>query len=361
MFKKVVSSFLFIIMFFCSFSMFSDAFSQPNIVLKSIRNNGKIYIRILTPTNVKMVNAYISSNEGQTKAIVNKDYYGVINENGIEYNEFVISNNNTNFTEDDRIKVISGYTSKTEELVSAIPYDIITKGYSTEKKELRVMTFNMHHGKDKAGNDRFELIKELIKQHNPDIIALQEVDKNATRTNFRNQLKELGDKLSMHYYFGPNRSILKGEYGNGILSKYPIIDTQNIKLQGKETRGLLRCVVLVDDLRVNVFVTHLGLDAEERIKQFNVIKDYIDIYEDNLIMAGDFNSLASDPNIIYLQNRLNDTGDKTINSYQNTLNVFRNNLRIDYIFLNKDVKIKRYKLEKVDYSDHFPIFVDIEI
>lgn len=134
-----------------------------------------------------------------------------------------------------------------------------------------------------------------------------------------------------------------------------------LRVARKESRGLLRTTVLIDDKKkITFMVTHLGLNFEERQKQFNTILDYIDMYEDNLILVGDFNVLDSDPNIIKIQQQLNDIGDKAIYRYVNTLNIFKNEYRIDYIFTNKRMKIKKYKVEKVQYSDHFPVIVDIE-
>lgn len=363
MLKKVIISSILVFFLIVSFSIFSDAFSQQGIILKALRNEDKIYIKMLAPLGTKEINVQILSDIGELKAIVHKDYYGELFEEDSHssYNEFIISNENINFDINDQVKILSDNNQMMAELIREIPYEVIPKSDEKLNKELRIMTYNIHHGTDKVGNDNLDSIVDLIEEYNPDIVGLQEVDKNLVRTNFTDQIKYLADKLSMYYCFGANRSFIKGEYGNGILSKYPIVDVQNIKLQGIETRGLLKSSILIDNNKINFLVTHLGLDYNERNNQYKVIKEYVDIFEDNLIMVGDFNSLGSDPNIIYLQNKLNDSGLKTLNNYNNTLNVYKNKSRIDYVFSSKSMKIKGYKLEKVDYSDHFPVIVDIEL
>lgn len=47
---------------------------------------------------------------------------------------------------------------------------------------LRIMSYNIHHGEERDGKTDIERIAEVISKENPDLAALQEVDKNCTRS-----------------------------------------------------------------------------------------------------------------------------------------------------------------------------------
>lgn len=364
--KRIVSILLLILAFFNIPSSYQNTFSQANVKLKLIRKNEDIFIQILVPQDMQNLKIEIISEEGITKNIIYKDYFTTKKYAQKKYNEFIVSNKGNNISETDIIKVYNKARIIVESSLSSIPskYIIDTeRDGNGEKKSIRIMTYNIHRGRDKIGNSNLKSIAEPIKYYDVDIIGLQEVDKNVSRTNFEDQLKILADSLSMYYYFGSNKSFLKGEYGNGVLSKFPLQDSENILMVGKgESRGLLRTTVLIDDnKKLNFIVTHLGLDEEDRHKQFQSLLDYIDMYNGELVLIGDFNVTDSDPNILKIQQRLNDVGEKTNYKYKNTLNIFKNEYRIDYVFTSKAMKIKRYRVEKVQYSDHFPVIVDIEL
>src|SRR6185437_13939279 len=95
---------------------------------------------------------------------------------------------------------------------------------------MTVMTYNIHHG---AGMDkRVDLprIANLIKQFNPDFVALQEVDVDTNRTGHLNQPAELGKLTGMHPLFGRAMDYDGGQYGVMILSRSPAIDHRIIEL-----------------------------------------------------------------------------------------------------------------------------------
>ncbi len=341
--------------------IYGDTFSQTNVVLKATRKSEDIFVHILTPLSIKQIKAEVVSTDGRIKAIIYRDYFAIRNYSGKKYNEYIISSKNNDIFESDTIKIVYNSEIIAKSEISHIPYNEIKKSEIDNTNSIRIMTYNIHRGRDKAGNSNLEQIGDFIQYYDIDIIGLQEVDKNVSRTSFEDQLKIVADKLSMYCYFGANKSFLRGEYGNGILSRYPLQSPENIILNGKEPRGLLKTTILLDDnKKLKFMVTHLGLDVDERQSQFNTILDYIDIYEDDMVLVGDFNVVDSDSNVVKIQQRLNDVGEKTIHRYKNTLNIFRNEYRIDYIFTSKIMKIKKYKVEKVQYSDHFPVIVDID-
>ena len=85
-------------------------------------------------------------------------------------------------------------------------------------QKVRVMSYNVHNciGSDKVKD--IDRCAEVIRQANPDVVAIQEVD-SCTRRNKRYVLGELGEKAGYHAYFGPTIPYKGGKYGIGVLSK----------------------------------------------------------------------------------------------------------------------------------------------
>src|SRR5690625_6914240 len=69
---------------------------------------------------------------------------------------------------------------------------------SQDPIELRVMSYNIA-----AGFGDIHRIAEVIAEHQPDLVALQEVDVHwSDRSNFEDQVRFLEKKLNMNSYFG---------------------------------------------------------------------------------------------------------------------------------------------------------------
>ena len=94
----------------------------------------------------------------------------------------------------------------------------------------KVMTYNIQHGIDyihrlSTSNVRIDLLKiaSIIKDTNASIISLNEVY-DAPVKDLDKQAIFIASKLGFNYVFGKAIDIRGGEYGNALLSKYPILD-----------------------------------------------------------------------------------------------------------------------------------------
>src|SRR5699024_3683612 len=109
--------------------------------------------------------------------------------------------------------------------------------------------------------------------------------------------------LDMDYAFGANldESPEDGhsrnhQYGTAILSKYPILDSENHELttlsEDEEQRGLLEAQVHVSGEDVRFYVTHLDENDEDSTTRARQVKDVLDITSEhqNTILVGDFNT-----------------------------------------------------------------------
>ena len=94
---------------------------------------------------------------------------------------------------------------------------------------LKVMTYNIHilNPPSKPGETDINATAKVILDANPDVVFLQEVDKNTGRNNYDgDQAKELAKLVKMNYAFYSAAPVGRGLYGVAILSKYPL---KNIK------------------------------------------------------------------------------------------------------------------------------------
>ena len=119
-------------------------------------------------------------------------------------------------------------------------------------------------------------IADVIRDSGAEIVGLQEVDRfYGERSDFQDQAKDLAGLLGYHYAYGANLDLEPAEgqtnnrqYGTAIVSKYPILRSENVPLSafGKE-RGVLHAVVNLKGIHVDVYNTHLGLDVTSRTAQ----------------------------------------------------------------------------------------------
>ena len=113
---------------------------------------------------------------------------------------------------------------------------------------LRVLTYNLHHGEGTDGRLDLERIAGVIRGAEPDVVALQEVDRRAERTGSVDQPAELARLTGLRVAFGANISLQGGDYGNAVLSRFPIVRQVNHRLPGPaniEQRGVLEVELLV--------------------------------------------------------------------------------------------------------------------
>ena len=92
----------------------------------------------------------------------------------------------------------------------------------TAARTFRVMTYNIHHGEGLDGKVDLLRIAELIKRECADLVALQEVDKGVERTARRDFPDELAALTSLTYVFSNNYHFQGGEYGNAVLTRFPV-------------------------------------------------------------------------------------------------------------------------------------------
>lgn len=133
---------------------------------------------------------------------------------------------------------------------------------------MRVLSYNIHKGI--GGNDRryrLSRILDVIEAENPDLICLQEVDRDVKRSHHHDQPKLLAEhfRAAAHLY-QLNVHLKTGGYGNLVLSRWPFRSKHQVSLRlgRRKPRGAQLVVVETPEGPLHLVNWHLGLSDKER-------------------------------------------------------------------------------------------------
>jgi endonuclease/exonuclease/phosphatase family metal-dependent hydrolase len=170
-------------------------------------------------------------------------------------------------------------------------------------ESLRVATLNIHKGLS-LFNRRMVLheLREGLRMLGPDVVFLQEVQGLNERNALRfaawpgaPQHEYLAADEWQHAY-GRNAVYDHGHHGNAILSRFPILSSENEDVSDHrfERRGMLHCVVTVPGWRRNLHCVcvHLSLHERGRRRQLDAIAQRLEEIASRglpIVVAGDFN------------------------------------------------------------------------
>jgi endonuclease/exonuclease/phosphatase family metal-dependent hydrolase len=224
---------------------------------------------------------------------------------------------------------------------------------------LKILTYNIHHCEGTDGKLDLPRIAEVIKNSGADLVALQEVDRNAQRTGNVDQAAELGRLTGLHPAFGAAMFLQGGHYGQAILSRLPIekYTVHQLPQQpGREPR-----IALAAKIRELLFVsTHLDHEREEiRVQQAEKLNQILVTNTLPVVLLGDFNSTPTNQTMQVFAEWGNTAGSNP----EPTIPSETPRRRIDYILLHpaSSWSVRESKVvEEPVASDHRPVFAVIE-
>lgn len=157
-----------------------------------------------------------------------------------------------------------------------------------DKTDLTIASYNV---KCLSYGVQLNHIAEEIKELNPDIVGLQELDNFTNRSGNTNQIQLLAEAAGYEYfYFTKTIDYDGGEYGHGIMSKYPIKSYEIIPFnnQDSENRCFSRSIIKVKSKEIAFYNTHLEFMGNIQEKQMSEIVEMTknDKY---FVITGDMN------------------------------------------------------------------------
>jgi endonuclease/exonuclease/phosphatase family metal-dependent hydrolase len=218
---------------------------------------------------------------------------------------------------------------------------------------LRIVSYNIHSGRDLFWRRRLDEMAETLTELQADVIGLQEVHENS---KYGFQAAYLAERLQCQYIFSPSIAVADGYYGNALLTRIPVHRSVTVNLPAKkEQRSLLQSSLSWHCGFIGVWVTHCSLNQLSRLKQMRLLMNKATDHKDwPLIVLGDFNTTVAS-----FEPVLRDCARVTGKQHLPTLPTFRR--RIDYIFTSRHWRILHYELCPVKWSDHVPVIATLEL
>jgi endonuclease/exonuclease/phosphatase family metal-dependent hydrolase len=156
---------------------------------------------------------------------------------------------------------------------------------------IRVMTWNIHGGIGTDGRRALARITETIARHDPDVVALQEVDSRNRLPSEASPFEVLREAVGEHGIEAKSIVTADGDYGQMLVSRWPFAAHQihDITVAEREPRRAIEADVLAPAGKLRVVASHFGLAVRERRNQAQRLVQIARQHPLPTVMLGDFN------------------------------------------------------------------------
>jgi endonuclease/exonuclease/phosphatase family metal-dependent hydrolase len=266
---------------------------------------------------------------------------------------------------------------------------------SSSISEVSLLSYNVKHfnfyKKDKQKEHFNEIVDYIIKR-DADIVCLQEFGyynekKFLSEDDIMNMFSKKYPYRHIVYQYGTNE---KNAYGVATLSKYPIVKKQEMDYDSKFNRSIFSDIKIAGR-RLRVFNCHLesnqlthndrkrmaklmdstnqknisettemltrklGFAYRKRAHQADLIAEAIRESPHSVVVCGDFNDTPISYTYQTIRADLNDVFVNCSTGPGITYNELPFLYRIDYILCSNEIAAARFKIDRVKFSDHYPI------
>jgi endonuclease/exonuclease/phosphatase family metal-dependent hydrolase len=255
-------------------------------------------------------------------------------------------------------------------------------------QRLRLVTFNIAHGRGLTPIQgftslrklRFNLrrISDLLGKLDADLVALQEIDECSVWSGSFDHLDYIRAHAGFpHAAFGINNrreGLVNLCYGNAILSRYPIKETETIVFGTRRLgeKGFLFAEIDVGGRIIPVVNIHLHYGSKrKRLLQLDLLIAWLQAKERERggkwavppIVCGDFNNPGTrDDATAALLSHLGDYGDYSLHPLLGL--TFPSPLprrALDFVFVPPGCKAVRSEVVRSFLSDHRPVMVEFSV
>jgi endonuclease/exonuclease/phosphatase family metal-dependent hydrolase len=206
-------------------------------------------------------------------------------------------------------------------------------------------------------------ITRFIRDVDPDIVGLIEVDTGSIRSRMVNQAEKIAADLRMNTSY-------ETKYGSRSINQVlPIVRKQGNafmaaqRVHGEKFHyfdtGIKRLIIELEMEDFAVFLVHLSLKYRHRHLQLRRLHDLIEATEKPVIVAGDFNTFWGE-NEIYLFMRA--AGLKSANVEGLPTYPSRSPRKeLDWVLHQDGIRVNSFEIPDVRLSDHLPLICDFEV
>jgi len=228
-------------------------------------------------------------------------------------------------------------------------------------------------------------IIDFLRDEQPDFVCMQEVNDLKGRASYKffatlDEIKA-GSGFSdsfMSPTYSSRYMERELEYGNAILSKWPLAASETIFTRGEymrhfditkdddNIRNLQHVTVEVGGKDLNILNHHgyhiHGSKAGDResLKAMQHIAEVVGALSGPVILCGDFNLAPGSESLTIINEKLTNLSVK--HGLKGTLNQFNSIDEVcDYIFVNDQVKVQRFEMSEALVSDHKALILEFEL
>jgi endonuclease/exonuclease/phosphatase family metal-dependent hydrolase len=245
---------------------------------------------------------------------------------------------------------------------------------------LRLMTWNVRSGQNLSGALNIDAQVALMADAGAHIIILQEVTITTTAdlpTRYESGLEALtGQEWYAVWAPAPRRETATPE-GNLLLTTLPIIESSTLEIDSVPSdptwydtkRSAVRASVAVNGSIVNVFGTHLAVNATQRAAQMQTLLAWIATFPAPRVVGGDFNMVQGEAAYNAMANALADVwpplafGDQGF-TMDRRASANDQPGRIDYWWHERaapEARATEVWVVKTSRSDHHALIVDVMV
>lgn len=219
-----------------------------------------------------------------------------------------------------------------------------------------------------------ERIIAALKDLNPDILGLVEVDTGSVRAKGKDEARFFRDGLEMK---GFDEAVKYDKKGYRMIYNWiPVVRKQSIALLSKFKienikhhilhRGIKNIVIEATvhcPKKVTILLAHLALGRKARRKQLYELATIVNGIENPVILMGDFNTFKGESEIdeILARTRLKYKSKLNNNVEAYTQPTFKPSRVLDYVLTSNKIKINKYQVLNMPFSDHLPLLVDFDV
>jgi len=233
--------------------------------------------------------------------------------------------------------------------------------------DLRIVTYNIHRSRGMDRRVQPERIAEVLAAVDADIIALQEVI--GPGPSGSGHAESIGAALGMGWVMAPARELRRHQFGNVVLSRFPIRDhaQHDLSWEHSEPRNSQRAAIDVGPGRVQIYNVHFGTALRERRYQAGRLATWV--HDRRVagpkIVLGDFNEWARGLAADILGERLRSVDLFPHVKRRRTYPGFFPLLHLDHIYYLGNVEIRHISLPRTRLakmaSDHLPLVAEIRL
>lgn len=225
-------------------------------------------------------------------------------------------------------------------------------------QKLRIMTYNVRGGMGMDDKRDYDRASAVIREHQPDICALQELDSITGRNGKTYALQEFAERTGMHGTFAKAIDYDGGAYGIGLLYKYEPQQVKRIPLPGREEA---RALIVAEFPEYVFMATHFSLTGADQMTSIRMIDSIAALYPGKAVfLAGDLNFTPDSEQFKALRKSFVPLNNTKLKSFP----AHKPRETIDYIwgYIGGDryYKVRDNGVIDAPYqSDHRPAFADV--